>query len=89
MNLAGRLAKTALWCTNIGNEHRQLLTSVMTAGEGHGLDLMLVGVINRFKSAKISYNLCGLGLFWTIHIAASVKQHQLGTLSSNKTFGIS
>ena len=26
----------------------------MTAGEGHGLDLMLVGVINRFTSAKIS-----------------------------------
>ena len=52
--LAGRPAKTALWCTNMGNEHGQILTSVMTAGEGLGLTPMLVGIINRYTKAQVS-----------------------------------
>ena len=43
--LAGRPTKTALWCTNVWNEYGQILTSVMTSGEGHGLTPMLKGVI--------------------------------------------
>ena len=52
--LAGRPAKTALWCTNVGNEYGQVLTSVMTTGEGHGLAPMLVGIINRYTKAQVS-----------------------------------
>jgi len=52
--LAGPAAKTALWCTNVGNEHGQVLTSVMTTGEGYGLNAMLVGVINRYTKANVS-----------------------------------
>ncbi|KAH3735329.1 hypothetical protein DPMN_041820 [Dreissena polymorpha] len=51
--LAGRPAKTALWCSNVGNEHGQILTSVMTSSEGHGLTPMLVGIINRYTKAEI------------------------------------
>lgn len=52
--LAGRPVKTALWCTNVGNGHGQVLMSVMTTGEGHSLTPMLVGVINRYTKAEVS-----------------------------------
>ncbi|XP_028461389.1 uncharacterized protein LOC114573402 [Perca flavescens] len=32
--LAGAAAGAAAWCTNVGNEHGQVLVSVLTAGEG-------------------------------------------------------
>ncbi|MED6288568.1 hypothetical protein CHARACLAT_027900, partial [Characodon lateralis] len=35
--LAGAAANTAGWCTNVGNEHGQVLVSMLTAAEGHGL----------------------------------------------------
>ena len=50
--LAGGPAKTALWCTNVGNEHGQILNSVMTTVEGHGITPMLVGIINRYTNAQ-------------------------------------
>ena len=50
--LAGAPSRTALWCTNVGNEHGQILTSVLTMGEGHGLSNMLVGVIKRYTKAE-------------------------------------
>ena len=51
--LAGRSAKTAVWCTNIGNEYGQVLTSVMTSGEGHGLTPMLVGLVRRYTDGEM------------------------------------
>ena len=50
--LAGAPARTALWRTNVGNEHGQILTCVMTTGEGHGLTPMRVGVIKRYAKAQ-------------------------------------
>ena len=32
--LAGAAAGTAAWATTVGNEHGQILTSVLTAAEG-------------------------------------------------------
>ena len=60
--LTGYLAKTARWWTNVGNE--QILTSVKTTGEGHGLTQMLVGVMKIYQGPHLfSRNpLFGLGL---------------------------
>ncbi|KAH3735343.1 hypothetical protein DPMN_041836 [Dreissena polymorpha] len=51
--LAGRPDKTALWCTNVENENEQILNSVMTTSEGHGLTKMLVRIVKRYKNADI------------------------------------
>ena len=51
--LAGCPAGTAVWCTNVGNEYGQVLSSVMTTGEGHGLTPMLVGLIKRYTNAQV------------------------------------
>ncbi|KAL0165246.1 hypothetical protein M9458_040999 [Cirrhinus mrigala] len=49
--LAGAAAGTAAWCTNVGNEHGQVLVSVLTAAEGHGLDPMAAGLMKRYRDA--------------------------------------
>ncbi|XP_048106082.1 uncharacterized protein LOC125299049 [Alosa alosa] len=49
--LAGAAAGTAAWCTNVGNEHGQVLVSVLTAGEGQALDAMSAGLMKRFREA--------------------------------------
>ncbi|RXN13778.1 Epithelial-stromal interaction 1 [Labeo rohita] len=48
--LAGAASGTAAWCTN-GNEHGQVLVSVLTAAEGHGLDPMAAGLMKRYQDA--------------------------------------
>jgi len=42
--LAGTAAGTAAWATNVGNEHGQILMSVLTAAEGAGLSDMAAGL---------------------------------------------
>ncbi|XP_078795050.1 uncharacterized protein LOC144988490 [Oryzias latipes] len=49
--LAGAASGTAAWCTNVGNEHGQVLVSVLTAAEGHGLDAMAAGLMRRYREA--------------------------------------
>ncbi|KAL1274695.1 hypothetical protein QQF64_027509 [Cirrhinus molitorella] len=49
--LAGAASGTAAWCTNVGNEHGQVLVSVLTAAEGHGLDAMAAGLMKRYRDA--------------------------------------
>ncbi|RXN21173.1 Epithelial-stromal interaction 1 [Labeo rohita] len=49
--LAGAASGTAAWCTNVGNEHGQVLVSVLTAAEGHGLDPMAAGLMKRYRDA--------------------------------------
>ncbi|KAL2087162.1 hypothetical protein ACEWY4_018221 [Coilia grayii] len=49
--LAGAAAGTAAWCTNVGNEHGQVLVAVLTASEGHALDLMADGLMRRYREA--------------------------------------
>lgn len=49
--LAGAAAGTAAWCTNVGNEHGQVLVSVLTAGEGQALDAMAAGLMKRYREA--------------------------------------
>nr|XP_055075103.1 uncharacterized protein LOC129454565 [Misgurnus anguillicaudatus] len=49
--LAGAAAGTAAWCTNVGNEHGQVLVSVLTAAEGHGLHPMAAGLMKRYREA--------------------------------------
>ncbi|XP_056603683.1 uncharacterized protein LOC130420422 [Triplophysa dalaica] len=49
--LAGAASGTAAWCTNVGNEHGQVLVSVLTAAEGHGLDSMAAGLMKRYREA--------------------------------------
>jgi hypothetical protein len=43
----GRGRKTAMWATNIGNEHGQVIISVLTVGEGASLKPMLDGLITQ------------------------------------------
>ena len=50
--LAGHGAGTASWMTNVGNEHGQVLISVLTAAEGYGLAKMARGIMDRYKLAK-------------------------------------
>jgi len=50
-NLAGAAAGTAAWATNVGNEHGQILMSVLTAAEGAGLSDMAAGLVNRYAQA--------------------------------------
>ncbi|KAM4597228.1 uncharacterized protein V3H82_023052 [Fundulus diaphanus] len=52
--LAGAAANTAGWCTNIGNEHGQVLVSVLTAAEGHGLWPMAAGLMRRYREAGVA-----------------------------------
>ncbi|KAH3735367.1 hypothetical protein DPMN_041886 [Dreissena polymorpha] len=67
--LAGRPAKTALWCSNVGNEHGQILTSVMTSSEGHGLTPMLVGIINRYQRQRsLRQKSCTLIVTAVVHL---------------------
>ena len=38
---------------NVGNENGEVLMSVLTSGEGHGLEPMVSGIIRRYKDAKV------------------------------------
>lgn len=42
-----------MWATNVGNEHGQILMSVLTEGEGDGLKKMLDGIVARYGNAGI------------------------------------
>ncbi|XP_026185340.1 uncharacterized protein LOC113143926 [Mastacembelus armatus] len=50
--LAGSAAGTAAWVTNVGNEHGQVLMSVLTAAEGDGLLPMAAGLMQRYREAQ-------------------------------------
>ncbi len=52
--LAGRSYGTATWATNIGNEHGQVIMSVLTASEGFGLGPMIEGLIKRYRVAGVA-----------------------------------
>lgn len=52
--LAGAAANTAAWSTNVGNEHGQVLVSVLTAAEGHGLWPMAAGLMKRYRQAGVA-----------------------------------
>ncbi|KAK5612018.1 hypothetical protein CRENBAI_002028 [Crenichthys baileyi] len=51
--LAGTAKRTALWLTSVGNEHGQILISVLTAQEGAGLDRMASDVVKRYEKAGV------------------------------------
>ncbi|KAI4905920.1 hypothetical protein NFI96_030119 [Prochilodus magdalenae] len=51
--LAGAAAGTAAWVTNVGNEHGQILMSVLTAHEGAGLLPMAAGLMGRYADAGV------------------------------------
>ncbi|XP_013856580.1 uncharacterized protein LOC106512530, partial [Austrofundulus limnaeus] len=51
--LAGKSLGTATWATNVGNEHGQVIMSVLTASEGFGLGPMIEGLIKRFTAAAV------------------------------------
>ena len=46
-----KLAGDAAWFTNVGNEHRQVLMSVLTDSEGDGLLPMATGLVQRYSDA--------------------------------------
>ena len=48
--LAGGIADSAAWMTNIGNEFGQVLNSVLTTGEGAGLEELCQGIVTRYKN---------------------------------------
>lgn len=52
--LAGDMAKTASWMTNVTNEHGQVLNSVLTTGEGAALSELGGGIVKRYKEARES-----------------------------------
>ena len=44
----------AAWVTNVGNEHGQVLISVLTCSEGtEGLSPMAVGLMRRYRLAGV------------------------------------
>ncbi|KAG1955491.1 hypothetical protein F2P79_008547 [Pimephales promelas] len=49
--LAGGIADTATWMTNVGNEFGQVLNCVLTTGEGAGIDDLCQGIVKRYKDA--------------------------------------
>ncbi|XP_028297501.1 uncharacterized protein LOC114459443 [Gouania willdenowi] len=51
--LAGRSFGTATWVTNVGNEHGQVIMSVLTASEGFGLGPMIDGLVRRYRMAGL------------------------------------
>ncbi|KAI9533664.1 hypothetical protein NQZ68_021438 [Dissostichus eleginoides] len=52
--LAGKSYGTATWATNVGNEHGQVIMSMLTASEGYGLGPMVEGLINRYRMAGVA-----------------------------------
>ncbi|XP_016104299.1 uncharacterized protein [Sinocyclocheilus grahami] len=52
--LAGAAAGTAAWVTNVGNEHGQVLMSVLTSHEGQGLLPMTTGLVRRYEAAGVA-----------------------------------
>ena len=52
--LAGTASDTAAWVTNVGNEHGQVLMSVLTCSEGsEGLSRMAAGLMRRYQLAGV------------------------------------
>ncbi|XP_069383419.1 uncharacterized protein [Paralichthys olivaceus] len=51
--LAGKAKGTALWLTSVGNEHGQILMSVLTAQEGAELDLMAADLVKGYQQARV------------------------------------
>ncbi|XP_059895233.1 uncharacterized protein LOC132448177 [Gadus macrocephalus] len=49
--LAGAIGDSAAWMSNIGNEFGQVLNSVLTTGEGAGLEELCQGVVTRYRNA--------------------------------------
>lgn len=49
--MAGHARHTAAWHTNVGNEHGQVLTSVVTAREGGGLQA--IAFVKRYSEAGV------------------------------------
>lgn len=49
--LAGAASDTAAWVTNVGNEHGQVLISVLTCSEG--LSPMAAGLMRRYRLAGV------------------------------------
>nr|XP_023675259.1 uncharacterized protein LOC111847890 [Paramormyrops kingsleyae] len=49
--LAGGIADTATWMTNISNECGQVLNCVLTTGEGAGLAELCQGIVKRYQAA--------------------------------------
>lgn len=49
--LAGGIEDSAAWMSNIGNEFGQVLNSVLTTGEGAGLEELCQGIVNRYRNA--------------------------------------
>ena len=51
--LSGHVSRTAEWVTNVGNEHGQVLVSVLTAKEGSGLSKMARGLFPDWDNILI------------------------------------
>ncbi|XP_078571515.1 uncharacterized protein LOC144859103 [Branchiostoma floridae x Branchiostoma japonicum] len=49
--LAGDVASSASWMTNISNEAGEVLNSVLTTGEGAGLQEVCQGIVKRYTNA--------------------------------------
>ncbi|MEQ2198617.1 hypothetical protein XENOCAPTIV_015489 [Xenoophorus captivus] len=49
--LAGGIAETATWMTNVTNEYGQVLNCVLTTGEGAGLEELCQGIVLHFQNA--------------------------------------
>ncbi|KAK3731260.1 hypothetical protein RRG08_025803 [Elysia crispata] len=51
--LSGFARGTAAWATNVGNEHGQVLMSVLTASEGRGLEEMARGLVSGYQATGV------------------------------------
>ena len=50
----GQRSKTAVWSTNVGNEHGQVIMSVLTASEGSGIRHLIDYIVKRYADAQVT-----------------------------------
>ena len=54
MIISGHGRMTAMWATNVGNEHGQVIMSVLNEREGASLRPMITGLVSRYKQAAVN-----------------------------------
>ena len=50
----GQRSKTVVWFTNVGNEHGQMITSVLTASEDSGIRPLIDCIVKGYADAQVT-----------------------------------
>jgi hypothetical protein len=80
--LQGLATNSASWCTNVGNENRAILLSLLTISEGQdNLQKMADGLMDRYEQAHVSPPGC------STRIEIAVRQRALQSSSGSSENG--